>query len=54
MCVCLMPHIKNNFIIRNIKNIMNSNGKFNSSKIGTKMTRIMRNNIYNKFPYFIA
>ena len=54
MRVCLMPNIPNQSIIRNIKNIMQSNRKFNSTQRRSQMPWIFSQNTNNIIPYLFT
>ena len=54
MTVSLVTYIPDDFVVRCIEYIMQSNCQFNYTKAGTKMTRIVANNINNELAQLCA
>jgi len=51
MGVCLVPHIPDHFIVGRIEHIMDSDGKFNSTKACAKVAGVNRDHIDDELPY---
>ena len=54
MGIALMAYIPDNCIIRAVKNSMESNGKFNNTKVTCKVAAVFSNNIYNSCTDFLS
>ena len=54
MSITLMAYIPDNGIIRTVENTMQSDCKFNNTKITCKMTAVFSNDIYNSCTDFLS
>jgi hypothetical protein len=54
MSIGLMPHIKNQGIVRNFKGFMQGNGHFHSAQIRGKMAAVLPNRLNDGLAYFSA
>ena len=54
MGITLMAYIPDNCIIRAVKNSMETNGKFNNTKITCKVAAVFSYNIYNSCADFLS
>ena len=52
MRIALMPHVENDFILRNIENIVERHGKFHHAEVGGKVSAVIVS-VFDDLPPYV-